>query len=113
MKFSPTPLSLQKKMPATGSYWTSIWHLNTNGCIPFWKQETQTLSLNFYSRIRESPFLPEFTIRQAVKEGRLCILTARDFHIQIWRQIVYHRDKWVTREMAEFLRLAKEMATLR
>ena len=42
MKFSPTPLSLQKKMPATGSYWTSIWHLNTNGCIPFWKQETQT-----------------------------------------------------------------------
>ena len=52
-------------------------------------------------------------MRQAVKEGRLCILTARDFHIQIWRQIVYHRDKWVTREMAEFLRLAKEMATLR
>ena len=80
---------------------------------PFLETGNTDFILKFLQQNQGISFLPEFTIRQAVKEGRLCILTARDFHIQIWRQIVYHRDKWVTREMAEFLRLAKEMATLR
>ena len=26
--------------------------------------------------------------------------------MQTWRQVVYHKDKWVTREMSEFLKLA-------
>ena len=31
-----------------------------------------------------------------------------DFQLQVWRQIVYHKDKWVTREMKAFLELASE-----
>jgi len=30
--------------------------------------------------------------------------------MQTWRQIFYHKDKWVTKEMQEFLRLAREMS---
>ena len=50
--------------------------------------------------------LPLFSIEKDVQRGTLTALDVKDFHMQIWRQIVYHRDKWVTREMSEFLKLA-------
>lgn len=54
-------------------------------------------------------FLPEFTIRRELAQGQLKELKVRGFHMQTWRQIFYHKDKWVTREMQEFLRLAEKM----
>lgn len=50
--------------------------------------------------------LPLFSIEEDIQSGRLAALDVADFHMQVWRQIVYHKDKWVTREMQEFLRLA-------
>ena len=55
-------------------------------------------------------FLPEFTIRREVEQKRLTALKVRGFQMQTWRQIFYHKDKWVTKEMQEFLRLAREMS---
>lgn len=51
-------------------------------------------------------FLPEFSVRSLVEAGELSLLSVRDFHMQIWRQILYHKDKWVTGEMSAFIRLA-------
>ncbi len=50
--------------------------------------------------------LPLFSIKNDMKNRILTPLKVKDFHMQVWRQIVYHKDKWVTREMAEFLKLA-------
>ena len=58
-------------------------------------------------------FLPEFTIHQNILDGHLTALDVKDFSLRIWRQMVYHKDKWVTREMAEFLRLACAAANCR
>lgn len=55
-------------------------------------------------------FLPEFTIRRELEHGLLKELRVHDFNIQTWRQIFYHKDKWVTREMQEFLSLAEKMS---
>ena len=52
-------------------------------------------------------FLPEFSIKQEAAAGTLSILPVRDFHMCVWRQILYHKDKWVTREMEAFIELAK------
>lgn len=52
-------------------------------------------------------FLPEFSVKKEVTAGRLQVLPVTDFHMRIWRQILYHKDKWVTREMEAFIRLAK------
>lgn len=54
-------------------------------------------------------FLPEFSVKNDVKAGYLSILPIEDFHMKIWRQILYHKDKWVTREMSAFIDLAKQM----
>lgn len=55
-------------------------------------------------------FLPRFTIEADIESGRLAALDAKDFDMRIWRQIVYHKDKWVTREMSAFIELAKSIS---
>ena len=55
-------------------------------------------------------FLPHFTVERSVKEGYLRILPVKRFAIRTWRQLLYHKDKWVTREMAEFIKLAQELS---
>lgn len=55
-------------------------------------------------------FLPRFTIETDIESGRLASLDVKDFDMRIWRQIVYHKDKWVTREMSAFIELAKSIS---
>lgn len=54
-------------------------------------------------------FLPYFAVRKSVEEGKLTLLDVDSFHVSMYRQIFYHKDKWITREMEEFIRLAEEM----
>ncbi|MCC8027251.1 MAG: LysR family transcriptional regulator [Clostridium sp.] len=51
-------------------------------------------------------FLPEFTVHRDITSGLLCTLPVKDFYMRTWRQIVYHKDKWLTREMSSFIELA-------
>lgn len=51
-------------------------------------------------------FLPKFTIHKELEQGILTELKVRNFHMQTWRQIFYHKDKWVTPEMQAFISLA-------
>ena len=55
-------------------------------------------------------FLPKFTVQRELQQKQLTALNVRGFQMQTWRQIFYHKDKWVTREMQEFLRLADKMS---
>lgn len=55
-------------------------------------------------------FLPEFSIKDEVTAGHLSVLPVNDFHMRIWRQILYHKDKWVTREMNAFIELARTVS---
>lgn len=52
-------------------------------------------------------FLPEFAVQESAGKGLLSVLDVADFHASMYRQIFYHRDKWKTREMDEFIRLAR------
>lgn len=51
-------------------------------------------------------FLPYFAVEERVARGLIRVLDVTDFHASMYRQIFYHRDKWKTREMDEFIRLA-------
>ncbi len=54
-------------------------------------------------------FLPEFTIKKDMELGSLTALSMKEFHLRTWRQIVYHKDKWLSREMKAFMELVLEM----
>lgn len=44
-------------------------------------------------------YLPEYACAGAVEEGYLIYLPVVDFSVEIWEQILYHRDKWVSPQM--------------
>lgn len=50
--------------------------------------------------------LPRFSIEDSAARGKVAILDVMDFRLSMYRQIFYHKDKWKTREMEEFIRLA-------
>ena len=51
--------------------------------------------------------LPKFAIEEAVSNKTLTILPINDFQLTSWRQIFYHKNKWITGEMEAFLHLMK------
>ena len=73
---------------------------------PFLEIGNTEFIINFLRRGLGVSFLPQFTVKQDMDLGYLAALSVKDFHLKTWRQVVYHKDKWVTREMAEFFRLA-------
>ena len=51
-------------------------------------------------------FLPFFAVQDEIKAGRLSQLAVKNLDIFMYRQIFYHKSKFQTREMQEFIRLA-------
>ena len=52
-------------------------------------------------------FLPWYAVESGVQQGRLIRLSVEDCYISLYRQIFCHKEKWRTREMDEFVRVAK------
>ena len=55
-------------------------------------EETQSIS-----------FLPDFVTKDMVEEGRLVYLDVKDFEVEIWKQLIHHKNKWISRPLREFL----------
>lgn len=48
-------------------------------------------------------FLPDYVTEQDVKTGKMVRLNVEDFEIEVWKQLLYHRDKWVSPQMESVL----------
>ena len=44
-------------------------------------------------------FLPDYVTEQAVSKGKMVRLDFDNFQIDIWKQLLYHKDKWVSPPM--------------
>lgn len=44
-------------------------------------------------------FLPDYVTEQAAQEGRIVRLSVQGFEINVWKQLLYHRDKWMSRQL--------------
>ena len=44
-------------------------------------------------------FLPDFVTRKKVEEGTLTYLNVKGVQAQIWKQLIYHKNKWVTKSL--------------
>lgn len=47
----------------------------------------------------EISFLPDYVTRQGVEEGKLVYLSVEGFQIEIWKQLLYHRNKWLSPQL--------------
>ena len=53
-------------------------------------------------------FLPDYVTDSAVARGTVVRLDADNFHPELWKQLLYHRDKWVSPAMQSVLSLLTE-----
>ena len=53
--------------------------------------------------------LPDYVTEKAAREKRLVRLDVKDFQLDIWKQLLYHRDKWISPQMQAFMNVIKEV----
>ena len=44
-------------------------------------------------------FLPDFVTKPLVDAGALCYLDICDMYIEIWKQLIYHKNKWMSKSL--------------
>ena len=52
-------------------------------------------------------FLPDFVTDDLIAEGKLCYLDVVDMNIDIWKQLIYHKNKWLSKSMKTFIEYIK------
>ena len=53
-------------------------------------------------------FLPDFVTKDMIKSGDLCYLDVCDMDIEIWKQLIYHKNKWMSKSLKAFINYIKE-----
>ena len=53
-------------------------------------------------------FLPDFVTKPLVDAGELCYLDVCDMKVDIWKQLIYHKNKWLSKSLRVFIEYIKE-----
>ncbi len=52
-------------------------------------------------------FLPDFVTKKRVESGSLKIIDVTDIHVDIWKQLVYHKNKWLSKSLSALIEYIK------
>ena len=52
-------------------------------------------------------FLPDFVTKPLIDTGELCYLDICDVNIDIWKQLIYHKNKWMSKSLKVFIEYIK------
>lgn len=44
-------------------------------------------------------YLPDFVTKDLVDSGELCYLDICDMDLEIWKQLIYHKNKWISKSL--------------
>lgn len=53
-------------------------------------------------------YLPDFVTKPMIESGALCYLDVKDLNIEIWKQLIYHKNKWMSKSLKAFIDYVKE-----
>ena len=53
-------------------------------------------------------FLPDFSTKRLVDAGVLCYLDIGDVNVEIWKQLIYHKNKWLSKSLKTVIDYIKE-----
>ena len=53
-------------------------------------------------------YLPDFVTEELVKSGELCYLDVCDMQLDIWKQLIYHKNKWMSKTLKNVIEYIKE-----
>ncbi len=53
-------------------------------------------------------YLPDFVTQPLIATGELCYLDVSDMKLEIWKQLIYHKNKWMSKSLRAFIDYIKE-----
>lgn len=54
-------------------------------------------------------YLPDFVTKKKVNDGKLAYLNITDIQTDIWEQLIYHKNKWVSNCLKAFIEFVTEV----
>ncbi len=54
-------------------------------------------------------FLPDYVTDLSVKKGKIVRLSVKDFNVELWKQLLYHRDKWMSLQLQAVINYLSEI----
>ncbi len=52
-------------------------------------------------------YLPDFVTKDLIDRGELCYLDISDINLEIWKQLVYHKNKWLSKSLKTVIEYIK------
>ena len=52
-------------------------------------------------------FLPDFVTKKLIESGELCYLDVCDIKVEIWKQLIYHKNKWMSKSLKNMIEYIK------
>lgn len=53
-------------------------------------------------------YLPDFVTKALIDSGDLCYLDVRDMNSDVWKQLIYHKNKWISKSLKVFIEYIKQ-----
>ena len=44
-------------------------------------------------------YLPDFVTKELIDSGKLCYLDVTDMNMEIWKQVIHHKNKWISKAL--------------
>ena len=60
------------------------------------------------SRSDAISYLPDFVTRPLIESGELCYLDICDMDLEIWKQLIYHKNKWLSKSLKTVIDYIKQ-----
>lgn len=52
-------------------------------------------------------YLPDFVTKDLIESGELCYLDICDMNLDIWKQLIYHKNKWMSKSLKTVINYIK------
>ena len=75
---------------------------------PFIQSKNTDLLLELLKLDQYISFLPKYILEDALKNKTITQINLPDYKIDVYRQLLCHKDKWISHEMKAFFQLIKE-----
>lgn len=75
---------------------------------PFLEIGRTDMITSMFTQSNMISYLPDFVTQSLIDSGELCYLDVRDLNIDIWKQLIYHKNKWMSKSLKAFIEYVKE-----
>lgn len=75
---------------------------------PFLEISSTEFIIRMLEQNKGISYLPLFAVRKSAKAGKLTILDIDDIKLTMYSQVIYHKSKWMTKEMGAFIDILKD-----